>query len=63
MLLRLCTINLPMVKIIIILITEAKLGGKELLNLDKESAEQFGLTAEFQIPLMKFIEDLVCHQQ
>ena len=52
-----------MIKIILILITEAKLGGKELLSLDKESTEQFGLTAEFQTPLMKFIEDLVCHQQ
>ena len=52
-----------MIKIIIFLITEAKLGGKELLSLDKESSlEQFGLSTEFQTPLMKFIEDLVCHQ-
>ena len=51
-----------MIKIIIILITEAKFGGKELLNLNKESLEQFGLSTEFQTPLMKFIEDLVCHR-
>ena len=51
-----------MIKIIIILITEAKLGGKELSSLDKESLEQFGLSTEFQTSLMHFIEDLVCHR-
>ena len=51
-----------MIKIIIILTTEAKLGGKELLSLNKESAEQFGLSVEFQTPLVKVIEDLVCYQ-
>ena len=52
-----------MIKIIIILITEAKLGGNKLLSLDKESLEQYGLSTEFQTPLMEFIEDLVYHRQ
>ena len=63
MLLRSCIINLTHDQNnYIILITGAKFGGKELLSLDKESAEQFGLSTEFQTPLMKFIEDLVCHR-
>ena len=41
---------------------EAKINGKEFLNLSEDSMKQFGLSADFQILLTKTIEDLVCHQ-
>ena len=43
-----------------ILTTEANLSGKELLSLDKESLEQFGISTGFQTSIMKIIVDLVC---
>ena len=40
-------------------IIEAKISGDNLLGLRTSSLEQFGLSAEFQILLMKIIEDMV----
>ena len=40
-------------------IIEAKISGDNLLGLRKSSLEQFGLSTEFQILLMKIIEDMV----
>ena len=48
--------------IILCLITETNLSGKELLSLDKGSLERFRFSSGFQKPLLKVIEDLVCHQ-
>ena len=46
----------------IYLITEAKLSGNELLSLDKGSFERLQFSSGFHTPLLKVIEDLVCHQ-
>jgi hypothetical protein len=41
---------------------EAKISGDVFLNLDKDSLEHYGLSTEFQTPLMKIIEEVVCEQ-
>ena len=41
---------------------EAKMDGYAFLSMDKGSLEQLGLSVELQTPLMKIIEDLVCHK-
>ena len=41
-------------------ILEAKINGYDLLRLDKGSLEQLRLSTEFQTPLMKIIEEMVC---
>ena len=40
---------------------DAKISGNDFLSLKKDSLEQFGLSTEFQTPLMKIIEEIVCH--
>ena len=42
-------------------VTEAKLDGRQLLSLDKGSIEKFQFSSGFKKPLLKVIEDLVCH--
>ena len=39
---------------------DAKISGDVFLNLDKDSLERYGLSTEFQKPLMKIIEKVVC---
>jgi hypothetical protein len=39
---------------------DAKISGNTFLNLDKNSLEDYGLSTEFKIPLMKIIEEVVC---
>ena len=40
---------------------DAKIGGDVFLKLDEDSLEPYGLSAEFQIPLMKIVNEVVCH--
>ena len=40
---------------------EAKISGYDLLRLNKDSLEQFRLSTDFQAPLIKIIEEVVCH--
>ena len=39
---------------------DAKVSGDVFLSLDKASLEHYGLSTEFQTPLMKLIEEVVC---
>ena len=57
-----CCVIMLTYYIILCLITEAKLSGKELLSLDKGSLERLQFSSGFQKPLLKVIDDLVCHQ-
>ena len=45
---------------ILFTIVDAKISGNVFLSLDKDSLEHYGLSTEFQIPLMKIIEEVVC---
>ena len=39
---------------------DAKISGDVFLSLDEDSLEHYGLSTEFQTPLMKIIEEVVC---
>ena len=39
---------------------DAKVSGDVFLSLNKDSLERYGLSTEFQTPLMKIIEKVVC---
>ena len=39
---------------------DAKVSGDVFLSLNKDSLEHYGLSTEFQTPLMKIIEEMVC---
>ena len=39
---------------------DAKISGDVFLSLDKDSLERYALSTEFQTPLMKIIEEVVC---
>ena len=39
---------------------DAKVSGDVFLSLNKVSLERYGLSTEFQSPLMKIIEEVVC---
>ena len=39
---------------------DAKISGDVFLSLDEDSLEHYGLSTEFQTPLIKIIEEVVC---
>ena len=39
---------------------DAKISGDVFVKLDRYSLEHYGLSTEFQTPLMKIIEEVVC---
>ena len=43
------------------MIIDAKISGDAFLNLKEDSLEQYGLSTEFQIPLLKIVEEVVCN--
>ena len=40
---------------------EAKLGGLEFLALDEESLKRYDISTGSQVPLLKVVEEMVCH--
>ena len=43
------------------MIAEAKLSGNEFLALDEGSLEQYNLSAESHVSILKIVNELVCH--
>ena len=46
--------------VFIFMTVDAKVSGDIFLSLNKGSLEHYGLSTEFQTPLMKIIEEVVC---
>ena len=43
------------------MIIDAKISGDAFLSLKEDSLEQYGLSTEFQTPLLKVVEEVVCN--